>query len=110
MGWLTKHAKGARVALKVTPRAAASGVQGVEGEGVGRSHLAVRLSAPPEAGKANAALIKLLARRWQLPQRNLELVNGAGARRKVLHIHGVPDALIARLRAIEEAHDDVGAT
>jgi hypothetical protein len=109
MGWLTRHAEGARVALKVTPRAASSDVQGVEADGAGRLHLAVRLSAPPEAGKANAALIKLLARRWRLPQRDLEVVSGAGARRKVLHIHGAPDALIARLRAIEGAPDDAGA-
>jgi hypothetical protein len=38
-------------------------------------------------------------------------VSGAGARHKVLHVHGSPDALIARLRAIEGAHsDDAGAT
>jgi hypothetical protein len=111
MGWLTRQADGAQVALKVTPRAASNSVQGVEGDGAGRRHLAVRLSAPPEAGKANAALVKLLAKRWGLAQRDLAVVSGAGARRKVLHIHGAPDALIARLRAIEGAHDDdAGAT
>jgi uncharacterized protein (TIGR00251 family) len=111
MGWLTRHAEGARVALKVTPRAAASRVQGVEVNGAGQAHLAVRISAPPEAGRANAVLIRLLARRWRIPQRELELVSGAGARHKVLHVHGSPDALVARLRAIEGAHsDDAGAT
>jgi uncharacterized protein (TIGR00251 family) len=95
----------------VTPRAASSGVRGVEVDGAGQMYLTVRVSAPPEAGKANAALIKLLARRWGMPQRALEVVSGAGARRKVLHIHGAPDALIARLHAIEGApDDDAGAT
>jgi hypothetical protein len=38
-------------------------------------------------------------------------VSGAGARHKVLHVHGSPDAVIARLRAIEGGHpDDVGQT
>jgi hypothetical protein len=37
-----------------------------------------------------------------MPQRALEVVSGASARRKVLHIHGSPDELTARLRAIEE--------
>jgi uncharacterized protein len=111
MGWLTRHAEGARVALKVTPRAASSRVQGVEVDGAGQAHLAVRVNAPPEAGKANAALIKLLARRWRMPQRELAVVSGAGARQKVLHVHGSPDVLIARLRAIEGARDDdVGET
>ena len=108
MGWLTRHADGARVALRVTPRAASSRVQGVEVDGAGNVQ---RVSAPPGAGKANAAVIRLLARRWRMAQRDLELVSGAGARHKVLHVHGSPDALIARLRAIEEAPDDTaGAT
>jgi uncharacterized protein (TIGR00251 family) len=111
MGWLTRHAGGARVALKVTPRAGSSRVEGIERDGAGQAHLMVRVSAPPEAGKANAALIKLLARRWRMAQRDVEVVSGAGARRKVLHVHGSQDALIARLRAIEGDHtDDVGQT
>jgi uncharacterized protein len=111
MRWLTRHAEGARVALKVTPRAASSRVQGVEVDGAGQAYLAVRVTAPPEAGKANAALIKLLARRWRVPQRELAVVGGAGARRKVLHVHGSPDALMDSLRTIEGAHDDdVGET
>jgi uncharacterized protein len=110
MGWLTRHPEGARVALRVTPRAASSRVQGIEVDGAGQAHLSVRVSAPPEAGKANAALIKLLARRWRMPQRDLEVVSGAGARRKVLQVRGSPDALVARLRAIEAHMDDAAAT
>jgi uncharacterized protein len=74
---------------------------GIEVDGAGRGYLAVRVNAPPEAGKANAALIKLLARRWRVPQRDLELISGASGRRKVLQIYGSADALIARLHAIE---------
>jgi uncharacterized protein len=110
MGWLTRHPEGARVALRVTPRAASSRVQGIDVDGAGQAHLSVRVSAPPEAGKANAALIKLLARRWRMPQRDLEVVSGAGARRKVLQVRGSPDAVVARLRAIEAHMDDAAAT
>ena len=105
MAWLTRHAEGVRAALKVTPRAPSSGVQGIEADHGGRSYLAVRVNAPPEAGKANAALIRLLARRWRLPQRDLEVISGASARRKVLQIYGAPDALIARLEALEGGRD-----
>jgi uncharacterized protein (TIGR00251 family) len=105
-GWLTRHPDGVRLALKVTPRAAETGVQGVEVDGAGRGHLAVRVSAPPESGKANAAVIKLLAKRWRVPRSELEVVSGAGARRKVVLIHGPPEALIARLEAIEGGGDD----
>jgi uncharacterized protein len=101
MVWLTRCAAGARAVLKVTTRAVSSGVRGIEVDGAGRGYLAVRVNAPPEAGKANAALIKLLARRWRVPQRDLELISGASGRRKVLQIYGSADALIARLHAIE---------
>lgn len=104
--WLSRHPDGVRLALKVTPRAAETGVQGVEVDGAGRGHLAVRVSAPPESGKANAAVIKLLAKRWRVPKSDLELVSGAGARRKVVQIHGPPEALIARLETIEGGGDD----
>ena len=105
MVWLSRHAQGVRATLRVTPRAAASAVQGIEVDDAGRAYLAVRVNAPPEAGKANAALIKLLAKRWSLPQRALEVISGASARRKVLQVHGSPDALIARLEAIEGARE-----
>ena len=108
MGWLSRHPGGARVALKVLPRAGSNGVQGIEVDGTGQARLAVRVNAPPEAGKANAALIKLLARRWRMPQRSLEVVSGAGARLKVLQVHGAPDAVIERLRAVEAPADDAG--
>ena len=100
--WLTRHAAGARVRLKVTPRATRDSV-GIEVDSAGRPHLVVRVSAPPEAGKANAALIRLLAKRWRLAQSDLQVVSGASARRKVLQIEGPPDALIARIEAIEGA-------
>ena len=111
MGWLTRHGAGARASLKVTPRASSDDVRGIEVDGAGRQHLAVRVSAPPEAGKANAAVIRLLARRWRIPQGDLEVAQGAGARRKVLQIRGSPDALIARITAIEgvDATAKVGA-
>ena len=101
-GWLRGRADGVRLAVKVTPRAASSAVQGVEIDARGHAWLAVRLSAAPEGGKANAALIRLLARRWRLPASALCVVSGATARRKVLHVQGPPERLLAELRAVEQ--------
>ena len=84
MAWLTRHGDGVRAALKVTPRAATSGVRGIEVDDAGQAYLAVRVNAPPEAGKANAALIRLLARRWRVPQRDLEVISGTSGRRYIL--------------------------
>ena len=110
MDWLSRHPAGARVALRVTPRAHSSRVQGIEVDGAGQARLAVRVNAPPAAGKANAALIRLLASRWRMPQRALEVVSGAAGRLKLLQVHGSPDVVVDRLRAIEAASDDAGAS
>jgi len=102
--WLSGDAGGVRLAVKVTPRAARSVVQGIEVDARGQAWLAVRVTAAPDAGKANTALIKLLAKRWRLPASAVRLVSGATARRKVLYVQGAPERLLARLAAIEVAH------
>ncbi|HSA79597.1 MAG TPA: DUF167 family protein [Geminicoccaceae bacterium] len=101
--WLSGDTDGVRLAVKVTPRAARSAVQGIEVDARGQAYLAVRVTAAPDAGKANAALIKLLAKRWRLPASAVRLVGGATARRKVLYVQGAPERLRARLEAIELA-------
>jgi uncharacterized protein len=100
--WVSGRADGVRLAVRVTPRAARSAVQGIELDAQGQAWLAVRLSEPPESGKANAALIKLLAKRWRLAASDFRLVGGATARRKVVHVQGPPARLLAELQAIEQ--------
>jgi uncharacterized protein len=99
--WLIGRPDGVRLVVKVTPRAAKAVVKGVEVDARGQAHLAVRLTEAPDGGKANAALIKFLAKRWRLPPSTLRLVSGASTRRKVLHVHGPADPLIDRLEAID---------
>lgn len=100
--WLSAHEDGVRLALKVTPRAAFSAVDGIAQDERGQAYLAVRVTAAPDGGKANAAVIKLLAKRWGLPARDLRLVSGASARRKILQVDGPPQRLLAELGAIEQ--------
>jgi len=88
---------GARVALRVIPRAARAGVDGVVVDAAGRPHLKVRVNAPAEGGKANAAVIKLLARALRVPPSRLRIVAGAKDRTKVVHVAGDPRALAAQL-------------
>ena len=92
-------AEGVRVALKVTPKAARAGVTGVETDATGRAVLKVRVTAPPEGGKANVALIKLLAKAWKLPKGALRVVAGGKDRRKTLLVEGDPAELAPRLTA-----------
>lgn len=72
----------ARLAVRVTPRAARDAVEGFDGEGV----LRLRVTAPPAEGEANAAVVKLLARALGLPARDIILVSGGTARLKLFEV------------------------
>ncbi len=91
--------EGLRVALKVAPKAARAGLAGVEADAAGRAVLKVRVTEAPEGGKANAAVVKLLAKAWKLPKGALKITAGAKDRRKTLLVDGDPDELARRLRA-----------
>ncbi len=46
----------------------------------------IRVTATPENGKANAAVLKLLSKALGLPKTSLEIVRGGNARTKVVRI------------------------
>jgi len=97
---LTTAADGVRLAVRLTPKAAADRIVGLIDDGDGGCALKVAVRAPPEGGKANAALLALLARILALPRRRLTLLRGASDRRKLVHVAGDAAAL---LPAIAEA-------
>ena len=55
------------------------------------------MTAPAEDGKANRAVIELLAAEWRLPKSAFEVMRGAAARDKVLSISGEPASLAGRI-------------
>jgi len=96
----TVAADGVRVALKVTPRAAAERVAGVAVDAAGVACLQVAVTAVPEDGRANRAVVALLAKSWRVAKSAIEVVQGAGDRRKLLLVRDAdPSALAARLEA-----------
>jgi uncharacterized protein len=98
--WFSERPDGLRLSVKVTPRAARGGIGGVEIDARGDAWLALRVTAAPESGKANAEAIRLLARHLDVAARDLSVVRGAGGRRKVLHLRASGAALSARLQAM----------
>lgn len=100
-GWIRRRSDGLSLNVRVTPRAARPGIKGVERDAAGDVCLAVRVNAPPADGRANAELVKLLAKRWRVGNGALRVVSGAGARQKVVHLAGDPDLLLARITAAE---------
>lgn len=96
---------GVRVRVRVAPRAAANRIDGIFGDGDGGAVLKVAVTAPPEAGKANAAVIKLLAREWRLPKSSLAVTAGASDRRKTVTVEGDARELMNRFAAWAEKRD-----
>ena len=73
-----------RVAAYVTPRAGRDEIVGwAAGE------LAIRVTAPPDEGRANAAACRVLAHALGVPKSAVAVVRGAKSRHKVLAVDGL---------------------
>ena len=83
-----RSAGGATLAVRLTPRAARNAIEGVAG-----AHLKARVRAVPEDGRANAALVELVAAELHVPKSTVSLAAGKTARLKTLHIAGDGAAL-----------------
>ena len=76
-----------RVRLRVSAGARRNELVGRHGE-----RWKIRVAAPPEGGRANDAVLDLLARELSLPRRSLSIVSGQGAREKVVQMEGIDRA------------------
>ncbi|AWJ88679.1 hypothetical protein Sp245p_02220 [Azospirillum baldaniorum] len=102
-------ADGVRLALRVTPKASRNAIAGLAATASGGTALKVTVTAVPENGKANEAVVKLLAKAWKLPKTSLTVVAGATDRNKIVHVAGDPADLMRRLTAlVETAKPDTG--
>ena len=94
---------GVRFSVRLTPKGGRDKVEGWAQGSDGRSHLKARVSAPPEDGKANAALIALLAKTLAIAKSKVAIASGETARLKQVDAMGDADYLRARLEALGEA-------
>lgn len=79
--WCRRDADGWLLAIRVQPNASVSKVAGEHGD-----ELKVRLAAPPVDGKANAELVRFLARAVGVPRAAVAVVRGQSARSKTVPI------------------------
>jgi uncharacterized protein len=97
-GPFTPLAEGLGIRIHARPGARRDAVEGLRAEADGSVALRVSVRAAPEDGRANAAIVKLLAAEWEVPKSRLRLLSGARDRRKVFVLTGEPMALAARLQ------------
>jgi uncharacterized protein len=91
---LSAETDGARLAVRLTPRARANRIDGIAPLADGSAALKASVTAPPEDGRANGALLGLLAKEFGLPARDFRLVTGARSRDKTVEIAGADAALL----------------
>ncbi|KAF0190706.1 MAG: hypothetical protein FD165_2494 [Gammaproteobacteria bacterium] len=81
-----------KLAVKVVPGASRDGIAGWLGDA-----LKVRVTAPPEHGKANTAVEEIVADVLGIPAGHVRIVTGKSAARKVIEIDGLSEAEVYRL-------------
>jgi uncharacterized protein (TIGR00251 family) len=92
----------ARLQLRVSPGAKRSAIVGRHG-----AAWKVRVNAAPEDGKANAAVVKLLADTLSLRERDVEIVSGHASRDKTVALAGVrPEEIERRLAEASGAGEE----
>jgi uncharacterized protein (TIGR00251 family) len=80
-----------RLRLRVSPGATRAGVVGRHGES-----WKIRVAAAPEGGRANEAVIRLLADTLSVPRDAVTLVSGHSGRDKIVELAGLGPAQIER--------------
>lgn len=96
-GFHRRRADGVELFIRLTPRSARDALEGVETAADGRSYLKARVRAVPEKGKANQALVRLVAAELGVPASAVEIAGGETARLKTMRVTGETQALEARL-------------
>lgn len=90
---MLKDQPGLRLAIRVTPKASRDLIVGWQGD-----VLKLCVTAVPERGKANQAVIRLLSERLGLPPSALRVLRGQSGRDKLLQVDADP-AVLGRLPA-----------
>ncbi len=93
-----RHKNGVMIFVRLRPCASANRIDGIQKLPDGSVCLVVRVTAAPEKGRANQALVKLLAKAWGVSQSSLSIVAGAKERTKTLLLEGDAAAGMLMLR------------
>ena len=94
---VTIAGNGLRVAIRLVPRAKADRLVEIGVAAEGGRVLRAAVTAPAEAGRANEALLQLLARVWRIPRRDLSIIQGFTGRNKAVRVAGDPRQLIEKI-------------
>jgi uncharacterized protein (TIGR00251 family) len=66
----------------------------------------VRVAEPPVDGRANAALVKLIAKRLGVAKARVRIISGERSRDKILRVEGLGREELRRALAYTASHED----
>lgn len=92
--WYLRNENRLTLQVTVQPGAKRSDIAGLHGD-----RLKIRLNSPALEGRANQALVKLIAQLFQVPKRQVVILRGDKSRQKTLCITGSqvdPDSLVPK--------------
>ncbi len=92
--------EGVQLHLRLTPKGGRDALEDIETLADGQCVLKARVRAVPEDGKANDALIALLAKALKIPASRIRLAAGATSRHKTLALAGDAEELAEKLEKI----------
>jgi uncharacterized protein len=81
----------AELRIRLQPRAAREAISGERGGAI-----VVRVTEPPVDGRANEALVRLIAKRARVAKSRVTIVRGARSRDKLVRVDGVDEAELRR--------------
>lgn len=87
--------EGVRLRVKAVPGASRDAIAGVLGD-----RLKIRVAAPPEGGRANEAIRRVLSKAFEVTAADVTLVGGATSRDKAFVIAGDPVHLASRAASL----------
>lgn len=90
-----------RFTVRVTPRGGRDAVDGWDTDAAGRTLLKLRVAVPPEDGKANRAVERLLAKVLKVPHSAVRVASGETSRVKTIELSARPAAANALMAEID---------
>jgi len=97
---LRRARDGLLLSVRVTPKSARDQVAGLHAAADGSVSLAVKVTAPPDKGKANKAVIEVLAKAARVAKSSFRIVAGETDRSKTILVAGNQAAIEAWIAAL----------
>lgn len=89
-----------RLSVRLIPSGGRDSIDGLEQDADGQTYVKARVTAVPENGKANKALVALLSKSLKRPKSSITFISGETSRKKILRLDGEPEELIISLQKL----------